>query len=144
MQPKIGLALGADVVIAIDVWPIFGKDRTGAPSEYKLFRLPFVPDSIMEMWRIVMIAIGETSALKLRETKPDVLIKPNLPVYIDLLIGFENAAEAIAAGEAAAEAALPQIRGLLDVAAPLVSRPLFGLYLQVAGDLYDRVYGSVV
>lgn len=107
-------SMGADVVIAIDVWPVFNEERAGAVSEYKLFRLAFIPDSIMEMWRIVMIAIGETSAIKLRETKPEVLIKPKLPIYIDLLIGFENGDEAIAAGEAAAEAALPQIRALLN------------------------------
>jgi len=106
-------AIGADVVIAVDVWPAFGKERARTVSDYKLFRLPFVPDSIMEMWRVMLISIGEMSAVKLRETKPEVLIKPKLPVYIDLLIGFEHVDEAITAGEAAAEAALPKIRALL-------------------------------
>lgn len=63
----------------------------------------------------MLIAIGEMSALKLREDKPEVLLKPKLPVYIDLLVGFEHVDEAIAAGEAAAETALPQIRALLNV-----------------------------
>lgn len=107
-------AMGADVVAAVDVWPIFGRNPNEASSDYKLFRLPFVPDSIMEMWRIVLISIGEQSAVKLRETRPDVLIKPRLPTYIDILIGFEHVDEAIAAGEAATEAVLPQILKLLN------------------------------
>jgi len=107
-------SLGADIVVAVDVWPVFNKERNQIASEYRLFTLPGVPDSFMEMWRVVLISIGKMSELRLKIDKPDVLIKPKIPVYIDVLIGFDRAAEAIAAGEAAAEAALPQIRALLD------------------------------
>jgi NTE family protein len=107
-------ALGADIVVAVDVWPVFSQERNQQVSEYRLFTLPGVPDSFMEMWRVVLISIGKMSELRLKIDKPDVLIKPKIPVYIDVLIGFDHAAEAIAAGEAAAEAALPQIRALLN------------------------------
>ena len=44
---------------------------------------------------------------------PDLLIRPVLSPSITLLSGFNRAAEMIAAGEAATEAALPAIRALL-------------------------------
>jgi len=50
---------------------------------------------------------------KLAQARPEVVIRPTLPPDVGTLTGFGKAAEIIAAGEAAARAALPQIELLL-------------------------------
>ena len=67
--------------------------------------------------RIVRLCHPGLAALtefRLKESPPDVIIRPDLPVDMDLLLSFDRPQEAIACGEQAAEAALPQIRALLD------------------------------
>ena len=58
------------------------------------------------------IMIAALTDCRLREYPPDFLIRPELPAEVTLLTGFGRAEEIIAAGEKAAEEALPQIRTL--------------------------------
>ena len=51
---------------------------------------------------------------RLKENPPDVLSRPEIPPEVTLLYGFSRAAEIVAAGEKAAEAALPEIRRMKD------------------------------
>jgi hypothetical protein len=62
-----------------------------------------------------MIMISALTEYRLRDNPPDVLIRPALPADMDVFVGFERPAVAIAAGELAAEAALPQIRARLGI-----------------------------
>jgi hypothetical protein len=60
-----------------------------------------------------MIMISALTEQNLRISRPEVLICPDLPDDITLFSGFNRAEEAIAAGEAAAEAAVPQLGRLV-------------------------------
>ncbi len=77
-----------------------------------------MPRAYQDLWHIEMIMISALTEFRLRDVPPDVLIRPQLPADMDVFVGFERPAVAIAAGEAAAEAALPQIRALLDAQPP--------------------------
>jgi predicted acylesterase/phospholipase RssA len=60
-----------------------------------------------------MIMIAEITEYRLRVCPPQVIIRPEIPVNVTLLTGFERAAEVIAAGEAAADAAIGAIWELI-------------------------------
>lgn len=77
-------------------------------------QLPFAPFQLNETYHVLMIMIAALTENRLREYPPDLLIRPALPSNVTLLSGFNRAAEIVAAGEAAAEAALPDIRSLLQ------------------------------
>jgi len=62
-----------------------------------------------------MIMVSALTEYNLRMSQPDVLICPDLPDDITLFAGFNRAEEAIAAGEKAAEAAIPQLRRLVGL-----------------------------
>ena len=53
---------------------------------------------------------GRLTEYRLKEAPPDLMIRPDVPKDIDILFGFEQAAQAIAAGEQAAEKMLDVIR----------------------------------
>jgi NTE family protein len=106
--------MGATRTIAVDVLPSFSRNMPGmAPVEPGL-QLPFAPLSLNEIYNVIMIMIAALTDSRLREYPPDLLIRPEIPASITLMSGFGRATEIIAAGEVAAEEALPAIRALLD------------------------------
>ena len=110
----VALALGATRTIAVDVLPYFGGNVPGADPVETGLRLAFAPQQFAEVYHVLMIMIAAATESRLREYPPDLLIRPALPPTVTLLSGFNRAVELIAAGEAAAEAALPQIRALVS------------------------------
>lgn len=109
----VARAMGATHTIAVDVLPSFSRNRPGmAPVETGL-QLPFGPSSFTELYNVVMIMIAALTESRLREYSPDLIIRPEIPASITLMSGFSRAEEIIAAGETAAEEALPAIRALL-------------------------------
>jgi NTE family protein len=105
--------MGAELVIAVDVLPSFQANTPGQPPVV----LPLQPKRALrvyrELWNAVMIMISSTTEARLQRWPPDVLLRPQLAPDLDMLIGFDRSQEAIAAGEAAAEAALDQILALI-------------------------------
>jgi NTE family protein len=102
--------LGAEVVIAVDVMPHFSENRPGQPPVVLPLKPPKAPRAYQYFGHIEMIMVSAMTEHRLRETKPEVVIRPQLPTDMDVLIGFDRPVEAIAAGELATEAALAQIR----------------------------------
>jgi len=93
---QVARALGADVIIAVDV------SRPPETTEHILSTLDVLHQSLLIMGRVI-------AARELAEA--DVVIRP---AVAGIGLGdFDQRAEAIAAGEAAAEAALPRIRAAL-------------------------------
>jgi NTE family protein len=106
--------MGAEVVIAVDV---IGEEMSASAYEELnggLFALPGVRQMtpmLSVLIRSVRIMRLEILRNRLAAAHPDVLIRPDLgTVRIE---DFGRAAEAIPAGERAAEAAMPQVRALL-------------------------------
>ena len=73
-----------------------------------------MPGAYRRLWHVEMIMISALTEFRLREAKPEVMLRPTLPLEMDLFIGFNRYQVAIEAGERAADAALPQIRALLS------------------------------
>ncbi|MFO7663198.1 MAG: patatin-like phospholipase family protein [Chloroflexota bacterium] len=112
---NVALDLGATKTIAVDVLPTFSPEIQVDPEEILPLQIPFAPLYLNETYHVLMIMIAAITAHRLSQTPPDLLIRPVLPTNVSLLAGFHHSGEIIAAGEAAAEAALPAIRELLDL-----------------------------
>lgn len=108
----VARAMGATRTIAVDVLPSFSRNRPGLQPIESGLQLPFAPLALNEVYNVIMIMIAALTDCRLREYPPDLLICPELPAEVTLLSGFGRAEEIIAAGESAAEEALPQIRAL--------------------------------
>jgi NTE family protein len=106
--------LGAEVVIAVDVNPTIPRQLT--PEQYLEQRqLPrFIPAPAEALYQASMVMTAALVEMRLREAKPDLILRPELPEDITVFWGFHRAAEAITAGEEAAMRALPAIRQLLQ------------------------------
>jgi NTE family protein len=109
----VARTMGATHTIAVDVLPSFSRNVPGMEPVEAGLQLPFAPFQLNETYHVLMIMIAALTENRLREYPPDLLIRPELPGSITLLSGFNRAAEIVAAGEAAAEAALPEIRQLV-------------------------------
>ena len=110
----VARGMGADVVIAVDVT----SNYQDAASFWQSMReRRFVPDALIhwattfnDAFGVMMAALQEQ---KLRQSPPDLLIRPVMSPEITMLTGYGQATDVVAAGEAAAKAALPQIRELI-------------------------------
>ena len=109
----VALMQGATRTIAVDVLPSFTRNVPGREPVEMGLTLPFAPLQLTEIYHVLMIMLASQTACRLEQSPPDLLIRPTLPADVTLLSGFNRAAEIIAAGEEAAEAALPEIRALL-------------------------------
>lgn len=113
-------AMGADVVIAVDVLPSFGDLPPLSEPVRRGRPLTQIPLIIEVLARAVGIMESQICAHRLREAKPEVLIRPAVPGDITALGGFGRAEECIAAGEEAANLAMPYFQECFEVA----SRPV--------------------
>lgn len=109
----IALDMGATRTIAVDVLPSYDRNVPGMEPVEKGVTLSFAPLNVNEIYNVLMIMLAAITDAQFRRFPPDLLIRPELPAEVTLLSGFNRATEIIAAGEAAAEAALPEIRALL-------------------------------
>ncbi len=111
----VGVArnLGAEKVIAVDVLPNFRLNQPGQDPIVPPLKTKKVPKAYRQLWHVELVMIAALTEFRLKESAPDVIIRPDLPADMDLLLSFDRPQEAIECGERAAEAALPQIRALL-------------------------------
>jgi len=104
--------MGADVVIAVDI----GSTREAGVGLW-IGNRRWVPEGLSVTLRVLddtlgtlMIAMQEQ---KLRQFPPDVLILPDIPNDVNVLAGYDRAAELIAIGAQAAEKYLFDIKALM-------------------------------
>jgi NTE family protein len=111
----VGVArdLGAEKVIAVDVLPNFRLNQPGQDPVVPPLKTKKVPKAYRQLWHVELVMIAALTEYRLKESAPDVIIRPDLPVDMDLLLSFDRPQEAIECGVQAAEAALPQLRALL-------------------------------
>lgn len=100
--------LGAERVIAVVAAPDYPRE-TPPPNPHPLPDI--VPDFLEDFYQAVLIMAAGLTRERLKDSCPEIVLRPAIPDNMSLL-GFTQAAEAIAAGEAAAQAALPQIATL--------------------------------
>jgi NTE family protein len=106
--------LGATKIIAVDVLPDFRQNQPGQPPVVQPLKPPRTPLPWHGLWHVEMIMISAITSYALKLNPPDITLRPELPADMDVLIGFDRPQVAIAAGEKAAEEALPFINELLQ------------------------------
>ncbi len=108
---------GADVVIAVDV---VAGDSTFSAMAHRLGEHRLIPGGFAGTFEVILrsldVMMQEINRRCLVEAAPEVVIRPAIPPGVSVLIGFSQASETIAAGERAAEDALPGIQALLNPA----------------------------
>lgn len=105
--------LGAEKVIAVDVLPNFRLNEPGQAPIVPPLKPRGMPKAYRQLWHVELVMIAALTEFRLKAAQPDVIIRPELPVDMDLLTSFDRPQEAIECGEHAAEAALTQLRTLL-------------------------------
>lgn len=114
LPTDLARANGGGPVIAVDVnpqFPLLSPDS--AKDEDQLWPAIF-PQFAQDFYTAELIMINALTRARLEQAPPDLRVQPPVPPGISIFWGLTRAPEAIAAGEAAAEQALPTIRGLLD------------------------------
>lgn len=106
--------LGADIVVAVDVMNDPYNELPWQQLPQKIL-FPFaIPEFFMDAYRAELIMVAELTMRKIQDAKPDLLIRPPIPADVTTLLGFTKANETIAAGERAAQDALPAIISMVQ------------------------------
>ncbi len=105
--------MGADVVIAVDVSADAELLPYEAPEGNGRLALAQVLHMVTSLRRVVSIMTHRMSNYRLAQAQPDLVLRPRLDPSITTLSGFSRAREVMAAGEAAAEEALPRLRQIV-------------------------------
>jgi len=106
--------MGADVVVAVNVVPDDQTEYVLDQGTHHRWHIPGgLSDAASVMMRSIQVMRIELDRRRLEETPPDVMLQPAISSQVGILTGFTCAEEIIAAGEAAAREALPQIRDRL-------------------------------
>lgn len=98
--------MGAELVIAVDVSAKHGEVRRN--------HIRWAPEGVAETVQVLGESLGVMMSVineqKMKQARPEILIRPDIPAGVSALAGFNRADESIGSGERAAEAALPRIR----------------------------------
>ena len=104
--------LGADVVIAVDVEPD-PQDPTHARFTSNRWMPEGLTRTFATMDEAISLLLAKVQENYLQQFPPDVVIRPEIPAGINVLSGYNRVVELIRAGEHCAQAALPELRGVL-------------------------------
>lgn len=108
--------MGAEVVLAVNVLPDFTRNRPGLEPEVRGLRQMGIPAAIREQIHVQMIMLSSITERKLAESKPDILLYPEISERVGLFAGYNLADQTIEAGARAAEAQLDRLLELLEPA----------------------------
>jgi NTE family protein len=106
--------MGADIVVAVDVLPHFRLNQPGGPIVTQPLTPRRVPRVYADLWHVQLIMIAALTEHWFGIRPPDIIIRPELPVDMDILMGFDRSEEAIVSGERATEAVIPQVLDLIN------------------------------
>jgi NTE family protein len=104
----VGLArsMGAPLVLAVDV--------TLDPRDEAFWQKTRMPTISKHLWRSFTIMITQQTEVGLRESGPELVLRPPIPAGITTISGFRHVSQVIQAGERAMLEAMPKLRELLD------------------------------
>lgn len=106
--------MGAEIVIAVDV---VGGNSTFSALIKALRERRYVPGGLASTFEVMLrsldVMMKEINQRRLVEAAPEIIIRPEIPPDVSVLLGFTRADETIALGERAAAEALPDIRSFL-------------------------------
>jgi NTE family protein len=114
LPADVARQMGADIVIAVDV---IAGDGTFSAMIQTLRERRYVPSGLVSTFEVMLrsldVMMKEINKHRLAEAAPEIVIRPDIPPEVSVLIGFSRAADAIAAGERATAAVLHEIEGQL-------------------------------
>ena len=97
--------MGATTVIAVDVLPGTENAVPGVfPAEFS-----HLPEFLKNTYQAAMMMISRMSASRLELEKPDILLRPAIPLDVGVFASFSRAEELIEHGVRSAEEALPEL-----------------------------------
>jgi len=102
--------MGADVTIAVDVYSSNGELSFWQELGQRRFLSGTVGELIAILGDSLDIAIRQHSKSKLRETPPDFLLQPPVPLNVTMVTGYNRAAEMVSLGEEITQAIMPDLR----------------------------------
>jgi NTE family protein len=105
---------GMGVVIAVDVMPDFRRNNAGQTPVVRPPKTAYLPPAMQEIMNALLVMISEMTEYSLQANKPDLILRPEISDQVSLITGFELSEQVIAAGEAATQAALPEIIRLIE------------------------------
>ncbi len=115
LPADVARQMGADVVIAVDV---IGSNNTFSAMIHLLQEHRYVPKGLASTFEVMLrsldVMMKEINRQRLAKAAPEVIVRPDVPPDVSVLLGFTRAAEIIALGERAAEGALPDIERALE------------------------------
>ncbi len=118
LPTDVARRMGADTVIAVDVSMKQARPSVFHVWRQRLLRGPYIPNEMANtaevLYRSLRVMRDEMHRRRLIEAPPDLIIEPDIPPDVLPLRGFPRAADIIAAGTRAAEAALPRVLALVD------------------------------
>jgi len=124
---------GAEVVVAVEV----GSDLSRlSPQERAGRRGPvaWLPQVAIDLLQTEAIMVGAITGERLRRARPEVILRPNLPLGVTSFSGFERTEEIILAGQQATAAQIPALRAALSTRPGLVLRRAFLRARRIGGD----------
>lgn len=105
-------ALGADIVIAVDVESQFScqsaesNTKSGWPFSLTKF--------LFDLQKAEFLMVSKLTQIHLKDNPADILIQPLIPDDINFIFGFPKGMSALEAGESAGEQAIPTILEYLN------------------------------
>ena len=102
-------AMGADVVIAVDVQTDPHHEKIPYQESKSTFGIFSFPEYFSDFYRAQIIMVNELKEANLKIHRPDILICPEMSPEINMFSGFTRASEVIEAGKEAARNHLPEI-----------------------------------
>jgi NTE family protein len=105
--------MGADIVIALDAAPHFPRQAINPGDESQHILPGPMPDFVEDFYQAMMILSDLLTHKQLEDAPPDYILRPVMADDISL-VAFHRAKEIIAAGENAAQSALPDIIEILE------------------------------
>lgn len=101
--------MGAELVIAVDV-NFFYENQASWEEPFVASRLnSFLPAIFKDIYQAEMIMVSALTENKLKQHKPDFLIRPKIPFDVNIFMGFNYADKIITAGEEMAQSFITQI-----------------------------------
>ncbi|MGD2251572.1 MAG: patatin-like phospholipase family protein [Anaerolineales bacterium] len=105
-------ALGADVVVAVDIQPCLNRDFEGGFSGTRWIPAGLA-QTLSTLDEALSVLLARAQEINLQQHPPEVLIRPEFLRHANAIIGYGRVDELVAAGELAAEVALPTLQHLM-------------------------------
>jgi NTE family protein len=117
LPADVARQMGADIVIAVDV---VGDISTFSAMIKTLRERRYLPGGLASTFEVMLrsldVMMKEINQRRLMEADPEIVIRPDVPAEVSVLLGFTRAADTIASGERATVEALPDVRRVLEMA----------------------------